>query len=120
MIALIERARRARVYGHRCSADYKFQVLYRVPDYYFRNVEHVKAAAARAKIELIPAVFSIGYSNGILAHDPNLAEGLPVVDQPYVVKNRVAVLDSRPPVQIKNGSLEVTKGDQFHRLQLAR
>ena len=94
-------------------ADYKFQVLYRVPDFYFRNVEKVKAAAARAKIELIPAVFSIGYSNGILAQDPNLAEGLPVVDQPYLVKNRVAVLDARPAVQIKNGSLEVTKGDQF-------
>ena len=31
----------------------------------------------------MPAVFSIGYSNGHLAQDPNLAEGLPVVDQPY-------------------------------------
>ena len=65
LIALIERARRDGYTGI-VLADYKFQVLYRVPDYYFRNVERVKAAAARAKIELIPAVFSIGYSNGIL------------------------------------------------------
>ena len=112
LIALIDRASRAGYTGI-VLADYKFQVLYRVPDYYFRNVEKVKAAAAKAKIELIPAVFSIGYSNGILAQDPNLAEGLPVVDQPYLVKNRVAVLDSRPAAEIKNGSLEVTKGDKL-------
>jgi hypothetical protein len=112
LIDLIDRASRAGYTGI-LLADYKFQVLYRVPDFYFRNVEKVKAAAAAAKIELIPAVFSIGYSNGILAQDPNLAEGLPVVDQPYLVKNRVAVLDAQPPAEIKNGSLEVTKGDQF-------
>src|ERR1700719_701824 len=65
LIALIDRASRAGYTGI-LLADYKFQVLYRVPDFYFRNAEKVKAAAARAKIELIPAVFSIGYSNGIL------------------------------------------------------
>jgi hypothetical protein len=112
LIALIERAKRDGYTGI-VLADYKFQVLYRVPDYYFRNVERVKAAAARAKIELIPAVFPIGYSNGILAQDPNLAEGLPVVDQPYVVKNQVAVLNTQPPAQIKNGGLEATSGDKF-------
>ena len=112
LIALIDRASRDGYTGI-VLADYKFQVLYRVPDYYFRNVERVKAAAARAKIELIPAVFSVGYSNGILAQDPNLAEGLPVVDQPYLVKNRVAVLDARPAAQIKNGGLEATNGDKF-------
>jgi hypothetical protein len=112
LIALIERASRAGYTGI-LLADYKFQVLYRVPDFYFRNVEKVKAAAARAKIELIPAVFSIGYSNGILAQDPNLAEGMPVVDQPYLVKNLAAVLEARPPAEITNGNLELTKGDQF-------
>ena len=61
----------------------------------------MKAAAAKAKLELIPAVFSIGYSNGLLAHDPNLAEGLPVIDQPYVVKDGVAVLDSCPAARSK-------------------
>ena len=112
LIALIARASRAGYTGI-VLADYKLQVLHRVPDFYFRNVERVKAAAARAHIELIPTVFSIGYSNGILAHDPNLAEGLPVIDQPYLVKDRALVLDSRPAVQIKNGSLEQSRGDQF-------
>ncbi len=112
LIALLERAARAG-YNGVLLADYKFQVLYRVPDYYFRNVEKVKKAAARLKIELIPAVFSVGYSNGILAQDPNLAEGFPVADQPYVVKNRVAVLESTTLPKFANGGLEQTSGDRF-------
>jgi hypothetical protein len=112
LIALIERASRAG-YNGILLTDYKFQVLHRVIDRYFHNLERVRAVAAKAKIEIIPAVFSIGYSNGILAHDPNLAEGMPVVDQPYQIKNRVAVLDSRPKAQIKNGTLEATSGDRF-------
>src|SRR5437868_539862 len=62
VIALIQRASRDGYTGI-LLADYKFQILDRVPDFYFRNVERVKAAAARARLELIPAVFSIGYSN---------------------------------------------------------
>jgi hypothetical protein len=50
-----------------------------------KNLERVKAAV-KAKFELIPAVFSIGCSNGILAQDPSLAAGLAVVDQRFVVK----------------------------------
>jgi len=135
VIAIFERAKRSGYTGVMLS-DYKLQVLYRVPDFYFRNVERVKAAAARTGLELIPAVFSIGYSNGHLALNPNLAEGLPVVDQPFVVKYRVetaakkgfvaeggpvleqvrrpeAVLDLRPAVQMRNGNLEETNGDRF-------
>ena len=50
LIALVERASRCGYTGIVLS-DYKLQVLYRVPDFYFRNVERVKAAAAKAKIE---------------------------------------------------------------------
>jgi hypothetical protein len=131
LIALFDRAKRSGYTGILLS-DYKFQVLYRVTDGYFRNVEKVKTAAARVGLELVPAVFSIGYSNGLLAPDPNLAEGLPVVDQPYVVKRRIdtearkdkavptrggrleAVIDSRPVARLRNGGLEEIKaGDQF-------
>ncbi len=135
LTALFARAKRSGYTGIMLS-DYKFQVLYRVPDNFFRNVKAVKTAAERAGLELIPAVFSIGYSNGHLAQDPNLAEGLPVVDQPYIVKTQTeamtkksapakpggaaardrrleAVLDSKPAAQIRNGGLEEIKGDQF-------
>jgi hypothetical protein len=91
VIAPIERTSRDG-YTAVMLADYKFQVLDRVPDFSFRNVERVKAAAARARIKLIPAGFSIGYSNGHLAHDPNLAEGLPVIDQPFVVREQTETI----------------------------
>src|SRR5206468_3730138 len=78
-------------------ADYKFNILDRMPEKYFKNVARVKDAAAAAKIEIIPTVFPVGYSDGLLAHDPNLAEGLPVRDAPFVVKGREAVLASGAP-----------------------
>ncbi len=124
VIALIERAK-ADGYTTMLLADYKLQVLHRVPDYYFSNVEKVKAAAAKAGIELVPSVFPIGYSNGLLAHDPNLAEGLPVVDQPYIVRQASArggsqgegrleaILDASGSTRLRNGRLEQVQGDRF-------
>ena len=43
LIALIDRASGSGIWT--LLSDYKFQVLYRVTDNYFRNVEHVRAAA---------------------------------------------------------------------------
>ena len=57
---------------------------------YFGNVEKAKRLAGELKMELVPAVFDIGYSNNMLWHDPNLAEGLPVKDSLFVVKNAPA------------------------------
>jgi hypothetical protein len=34
---------------------------------YFKNVERVKKIAAETKIEIVPAVFPVGYSNDISA-----------------------------------------------------
>ena len=90
--ALFQRAAKSGYTGI-MLADYKFQILDRMDERYFRNAERVKSAAARAGLEIIPAVFSIGYSNGILAHDPNLAEGIPASKVPHVVRDRVAVLE---------------------------
>src|ERR1041384_2016908 len=65
---------------------------------YFGNVEKAKKLATELKLELVPAVCDIGYSNNLLWHDPNLAEGLPVKDSLFVVKNGEARLVSDPPV----------------------
>src|SRR5436190_11171173 len=65
---------------------------------YFGNVEKAKKLAAELKLELVPAMFDIGYSNNLLWHDPNLAEGLPVKDSLFVVKNGEARLVPDPPV----------------------
>ncbi len=92
-------------YTHVLLADSKFGHLddLPAPDRYFRNVERLKRIAAELKIELVPAVFPIGWSNDLLYHDPNLAEGLPVRDQLFVVHGGEARLAADPPVSLPGG-----------------
>lgn len=113
--ALIELIGRAAAAGYNgvMLADYKFNILERMPPHYFRNVGRVRQAAAAARVEIIPAVFPIGYSDGLLAHDPNLAEGLPVVAAPFVVRGREAVPVPDLTARLRNGDLEQTQGDRF-------
>src|SRR5207249_6599 len=59
---------------------------------YFANIDRVKHVAAELSLEIVPAVFDIGYSNNLLWHDPNLAEGLPVKNALFVVRNGEARL----------------------------
>jgi hypothetical protein len=86
LAALFERAGKAG-YAKVLLADSKFARLGTLDARYFKNVERVKAAAKHAKLELVPAVFPIGYSEGILFHDPNLAEAMHVRMQPFVVEH---------------------------------
>ena len=93
-------------------ADYKLNILDRVPDHYFKNAAKFRDLCRELKLEIIPTVAGFGYSSGILAHDPNLAEGLPARDVPFVVKAGKVVLD----VDGKNlipGDFENLKGDAF-------
>ena len=96
-------------------SDYKFQILDRMEERYFRNAEQVKTAAARAGLKIIPAVCSIGYSNGILAHDPNLAEGILAGKVPHVVRDGVAVLEPLADAHVKNGGFEESTSSRFAR-----
>ncbi|WP_422925994.1 hypothetical protein [Singulisphaera sp. PoT] len=112
ILALIGRSRKAG-YNGMILADYKFNILDRMHPGYLRNVRKVVEAAADLDFELIPAVFPIGYSEGLLAHDPNLAEGLPVVDAPFVVNGPEARLVEDPDAGYKNGGLEDVRGDRF-------
>jgi hypothetical protein len=114
VVQLVDRAAKAGYTGV-VLADYKLNILDRVPEGYFRNVARVKKAADAANIELIPLVFPIGYSKGILVHDPNLAAGLPVKDAPFVTKDGRAVPAS-PPVRIENGDFEAATGDRLLKL----
>lgn len=61
----------------------------KTPDY-FRRLEGLQALCQSNHLELIPAIFSIGYGGGALAHNRNLAEGLPVEDAPFLVEGEVA------------------------------
>ena len=73
-------------YTHVLLQDSKFSRLNEMPPGYFANVARLKEIAAADGLTVIPCVFPVGYSNDLLSNDPNLAEGLPVVDQPFVVQ----------------------------------
>jgi hypothetical protein len=93
-------------------ADYKFQILDKMPPSYFRNVAAVQRTAQELGLEIYPAVCPIGYSSGLLAHDPNLAEGLPVRDARFVVKGQEADLTADPPVALA-GDFEQARDQRF-------
>ena len=90
-------------YTHVLLADSKFAKLGDMDARYFRNVERVKKVAAANHLEIVPAVFPIGYSNDILWHDPNLIEALPVRDARFVVKDGEARLQPDPAAALKGG-----------------
>lgn len=87
-------------YTHVLIADSKFNRLGNLWPEYFKNCQRAKRIAADLHLQLVPALFSVGYSNDLLNHDPNLAEGVPVKDQPFVVKNGVAELVADPSLKL--------------------
>ena len=112
LVGLIARAGEAGYNGVVVS-DYKLNVLDRVPERYFENLERVRRAAEAAKVEIVPALFAVGYSSGLLAHDPNLAEGLPVVAAPFVAKGGEARPEGKGGSLLANGDFEAFRGDAF-------
>lgn len=82
------------------------------PDF-FRRLETVQRCCETNRVELIPAVFSVGYGGGILSHDRNLAEGLPVVDAPFVVRGGEARVVRDPDARVINGGFEEFTGHRF-------
>jgi hypothetical protein len=79
-------------------ADTKFARLGQMESPYFENVRRVRSLADSLGLEIIPCVFQVGRSNSMLALDPNLAEGLPVVDARFEIRHGIAVLVPDPPV----------------------
>jgi len=95
--------------------DFKFQILDRVEPEYYRNLETLRSAAAKLDLDLYPMVARFGYSNGILTHDPNLAEGLPVIRAPFRVLDGEAALVTDPPIQLNGDQLvRVSRFRQYH------
>ncbi len=82
------------------------------PADYFQRLEQVKQVCARNRVEIIPIIFSVGYGGNVLAHDRNLAEGLPVKDARFVVQGKEARLKTDFPVEIPNGGFEAHAGDR--------
>jgi len=111
-IEIIDEAHRAGC-THVLLADNRFNTLERMPAEYRVHCRRVKIAADLKGLKIIPAIFSIGWSGGLLKHDPNLAAGLPVVDAPFVVKDGKALPASYGRFPLTNGDFEQAEGDRF-------
>ncbi|MBM3497430.1 MAG: hypothetical protein FJX74_02060, partial [Armatimonadetes bacterium] len=85
---------------------------------YFGRLEQVKALCAARGIEIIPILYSAGYGGGVLAHNRNLAEGLPVKDALFSVQSGEARIVRNPAlVFAHNGDFERFQGDRFEGLR---
>jgi hypothetical protein len=77
---------------------------------YLQHVAMIKRKADQLGIRIISGLTNPGSGAPMLAHDPNLAEGILVKDVPYRVKNRVAALEQDPSVALANGAFD--QGDK--------
>ncbi|MBI4910788.1 MAG: hypothetical protein HY820_44655 [Acidobacteria bacterium] len=98
-----------------------FDTLDLKPAAYFDRLARVRKILEDFAIELIPTGFSAGYGGAVLAHNRNLAEGLPVEDALFVARNGQARLEADPVVAVTNGGFEdfngnTMRGYSFHDL----
>ncbi len=94
-------------------SDSKLYSLHRMDQSYLDNVKRVQQAAFDNGLDLIPCVMPIGYAGGILDYDPNLHEGIPVKEAPFVVKGKEARLVPDPAVTLPGGDFEQAEGNRF-------
>jgi hypothetical protein len=83
------------------------------------RLAEVKRICEDQKLDIIPAIFSTGYGGAILAHDRNLAEGLPVKNALFVVRGADAQVSADPPVELKNGGFETASARALHGFDLS-
>jgi hypothetical protein len=91
-------------------ADSKFMRWDNLPSRYAENAKKVREACRKMNIRFIPCVFPIGYSDDLLSRDVNLAEGIPVVNAPFIVKDG-KIYPSDDSLKIANPSFEEYTGD---------
>jgi hypothetical protein len=94
-------------------ASFRLDGLDRESPDFIRRLDAVSRSCEENRLALIPAIFSVGDGVGVLAHDRNLAEGLPVEDAPFLVHGGEGRLASTNPVQFKNGGFEEFDGNSF-------
>ncbi len=90
--------------------DFKYSILESQPRNYFDSVRLFRTNAAATNTEIIPGVAPIGWSSGLLWHDPNLAEGFPA-QAVYVMQADTGRLIPDARVALPNGSFESVGGN---------
>ncbi len=79
---------------------------------YFYNVDSLQAYSAERNVELIPGMFPIGWSEGILFHDPDLAEGIPATAS-FLIQGDTGRLLGDPRVSLPHGNFENVSNGRF-------
>ncbi|NOX53639.1 MAG: hypothetical protein GXP27_04225 [Planctomycetes bacterium] len=87
--------------------------LCKQPPEYFQRLRKLAALCEQLHLEIIPAAYGVGYGGEYLAHDRNLAEGIPVRDATFVVHGREARHVPDPKVRIANGGFEEFKRNRM-------
>jgi hypothetical protein len=82
---------------------------------YYTNLKAVLDHGHALGLTLVPGTADFGYSETILWHDPNLAEGLPVRGAEFRAEGGLLVPYESAPVDLANGDFEQLppSGDQF-------
>lgn len=88
------------------------------PPAYFERLRQVQALCQQYGLELIPSIFSAGYGGSVLAHDRNLAEGLPVERALFTAAGGEARLRPDPAPELLNGGMEDYEGYRLRGYQL--
>ncbi|MBN2290520.1 MAG: hypothetical protein JXQ83_14395 [Candidatus Glassbacteria bacterium] len=83
------------------------------PPEYFQGLEEIKKICSSYGVEIIPRCLDVGYNGSVLAHNKNLAAGIPVSGQLFVVKAGEARLQADPPVSMVNGGFEKYAKDRI-------
>jgi len=110
LLPILERVSKAGYTGI-VLTDSKFTRWDTLPKRYHRNVSRVREACRRLELDVNACVMPIGYSNGLLSKDPNLASGLPVKDAPFLVRGGKLVPDDTS-VKLLNGGFESSKANR--------
>jgi len=112
-IALIRRAKEAG-YTTVLAGDSKFCRWDDMWDKYFKNVSRFREEARALGLECWAMVAPIGYSNDLLSCDPDLAEGLPVSNAVFVVKDGKFVPEGEGMNILQNGSFDEVDDKAFY------
>lgn len=110
VIEQMKRAKKAGYNGIQIN-DVKFIKFHVQPPHFVENVKKFRQATRDIGLKCIVGCMDMGYAENILAHDPNLAEGMPVRDAVFVVKGGKLVPDASEYPTIINPSFEEFSGN---------
>jgi len=93
--------------------DYKFEFISQMPQRYIDSLQSLRKYSEEQYISFIAGCMPFGYSNSIMFSNPNLAAGLPVQGQKFIIEADTARLVPSFDVSLSNPGFEVNNGDNF-------